>query len=301
MIRRCLIGVLTLVLGGCLMRGSGTAVYDATTGTRLATTIRSGLFLTTVRIGGRDAGPFLIDTGSTVNVIDTDLAQTLPLRILQARYDTESQQTIRLAAVGDLTVGPITLRDPSVVIMDLSSITSGFGERIAGVLGYPFFATAVVEVDYVRQSVSCFDPAGYRLPRGAWQPLILRMQLPGAAARMDGDVEGVFVLDTGSNGTVHFFSHFVQKHPRLEIRNVAPRRNLRVGGERDILGGQIGWLELSGHRFERPRVVFQTPDGPVPRAADSFDGIIGERFLREFVVIFNYPEGKIAFLPREPA
>lgn len=167
MVRRCLIGVLTLLLGGCLVRGSGTVVYDATADTRLATTLRSRLLLTTVRIGGRDAGPFLIDTGSTVNVLDTDLAQTLPVRILRARYDTESQQTVRFAAISDLTVGPITLRDPSVVIMDLSSITHGFGERIAGVLGYPFFATAVVEVDYVRQSVSCFDPAGYRLPRGA--------------------------------------------------------------------------------------------------------------------------------------
>jgi hypothetical protein len=300
MVRRCLIGALTLLLGGCLMRGSGTAVYDATADTRLATTARSRLLLTTVRIGGRDARPFLIDTGSTVNVLDTELAETLPVRVLQARYDAESRQTIRFATVSDLTVGPVTLRDPAVAIMDLSPITHGFGERVAGVLGYPFFAKAVVEVDYVRQSVSCFDPAGYRLPRGVWQPLIMRMQLPGMAATMDGDVKGVFVVDTGSNITVQFFSHFVRDQPRLEIRNVVPARDLRLGGEHDVLAGQIAWFELSGRRFQRPRVLFQKPDGPVLRAATSFDGIIGESFLREFVVVFNYPAGTIAFLPREP-
>jgi hypothetical protein len=42
------------------------------------------------------------------------------------------------------------------------------------------------------------------------------------------------------------------------------------------------------------------PFVPAPREATSFDGIIGQGFLREFVVVFNYPARKIAFLPRQP-
>lgn len=294
-----LIGILALLLAGCLTRGPEVTAFDAMADHRLATTVKHGAFLTAVRIGGRDAGPFLIDTGSDSLVLDVELAQTLPPQMFGTRQEAgyRREGAFTTTTVRDLTVGPITLRNAAIRIDDLSRVTPGFGERLAGILGYPFFASAVVEVDYLRRSVSCFDPLHYRLPHGTWQPLVLRRQLPGTTVRMDGGAEGLFVLDTGSNNAATLFAHFLARHPQLKIQNVRTQKVLYAGGERELQIGRIEWLELSGHRLDRPWVTLEKPEGPTPEIVEWFDGIVGEEALRHFLVVLNYPAGKIALLP----
>ena len=300
MVARLGLVLLVLLGGGCLGRGADMVAFDAAASVQLATTVRSGLFLTPVRIGGRDAGLFLIDTGAAVLIVDADLAHTLSLSIFQTFYDPGLRQTIRFASVSDLAVGPVTLRNGSAMIMSLTHFTSGLRERLSGILGYPFFESTVVEVDYGRRSVACADPARYQLPRGAWQTLILRDKRPGVSVKMDGGVEGVFLLDTGANTALSLSPHFVQKHRQeLKVSNLRSRRSVHGDGEREIWTGEIAWLELNGRRIDRPSVDFEAHSRPASAESGHFDGIVGEGALRDFVVVFNYPAAKIAILPRD--
>jgi hypothetical protein len=216
----------------------------------------------------------------------------------------------------------MTLQNTRVAVVDFSSLTSAFGERLAGLLGYPFFAKAVIEVNYPQQSISCFDPQHYRLPRGEWQPLTLKTNrwekpnqdtetvidtwrrfsqvrnqyfLPTVTARFEGDVEGLFLVDTGSTSTVHFLADFVQKHHLLDDRDTSKAKRLGVSGEAEIFRGKIAWFELAGHRFEEPTVGFRLPNTSESWLPEELAGIIGQGLMREFIVVFNYPESKIAF------
>ena len=54
----------------------------------------------------------------------------------------------------------------------------------------------------------------------------------------------------------------------------------------------MAWVEVAGRRFEKPTVVFAGR-----RRYDSL-GSIGQGLLRNFTVIFNYPESRIALLPK---
>jgi hypothetical protein len=159
----------------------------------------------------------------------------------------------------------------------------------------------VVEIDYVRRSVSCFEPSQYQLPRGTWEPLILRDRRPGVTVRLEGGAEGVFMLDTGNSTTAVLFRHFVDRNPQVKISDVRPYRLLGVEGERDLFAGQIAWFELGGRRLKRPWAIFEGPAPPMSSAATWFDGIIGASALRRSVVLLNYPAGKIAFLPASAA
>lgn len=302
MIRGLLVLVTAFLLGGCLgqnpqtVRLPGTVAIDGTVDARLKTTLRNGLFLTRVRIGDRDVGPFLIDTGAYGLVFATELADSLGLKSWGHSYDAETRQQIRFGTIASVTAGPITLQNTTVAVMDLSAVAHALGEQLAGVLGYPFFAKAVVEIDYARQSVAGFDPSTYRLRRGEWQTLIFKDKHPGVAARLEGNAEGVFLLDTGSTYTVHFFPEFVQKHGLLEVRKISKARQLRVSGEHEMFAGSIAWFELAGRRFERPRISFGSPGLATREIAQRFDGIIGHGFMREFVVIFNYPASAVALV-----
>jgi hypothetical protein len=294
--------LLALPVAGCLALGLDPAVIDPAAGARLPTTVHHGLFLTRVRIGSVETGPFLVDSGASVVVLDVRLADALRLRRWSERqHDPDVGRAVGFGTIPSLQVGPLTLRNTSVAVLDLTSVTRAFGERLAGVLGYPFFAAGIVEVDYARASVSVFDPAHYRLPpRGEWVPLVLRDQRPGLAVRLDGPAEGTFVLDTGSTATARLFREFVGRHGLLDGRaeTVHRGRHHEVSGEFEVLVGTVGWVELAGHRFERPHVLFDSVGAPTTRTSRAFDGLVGQGLLRAFTVVFNYPESKVAFLRR---
>jgi hypothetical protein len=294
MLRLSCLYCFTVLLAGCSTLGREHVAINGGADAEVETTVKRGLFFTKARIGNREAGPFLIDTGASDLFLDVELAKALKLSFWGEREDPETKQKIKIGTLTSLEVGPMTLQNTRVVVMDFSSVTAVFGERLAGVLGYPFFAKAVIEVDYPNKSISCFDPQHYRLPRGAWQPLTLRRNRPTLTARLEGNVEGWFLLDTGSTSTVVFLPEFVQKHALLANRDVTKVKHLRVSGEYEMFAGKIAWFELAGHRFDKPTVRFRLPNTSEAHLPAGLAGIIGQGLMRDFIVVFNYPESKVA-------
>jgi hypothetical protein len=287
--------VFTLVLASCATLGPERVVINGRADAAFTLTVTRGLFLTKVRLGAREAGPFLIDTGATHLYLDVELAKALRLWFWSASQHPETKQTLRYGTVTSLEVGPLTLQNTPVVVMDFASVTGAFGARLAGLLGYPLFAKAVIEVNYPQQSIACFDPTQYQLPRGAWLPLTVKDRRPFLTARFEGDHEGLFMLDTGSTVTVDFLPDFVQQHTLLDHRAVHTAYHRRVSGNYKKAMGTLAWFEVAGHRFEQPTVGFRLPNTPdgLPKGVA---GIIGQGLLREFIVVFNYPESKIALV-----
>jgi hypothetical protein len=290
---RPLVLLAVLLAGGCL----APVVVERPTPFPVPTTTTHGLFLTRVRIDGREVGPFLIDSGAAALVLDVKLAEALGLKPWGDDTDEESGLQVRYATVPSLEVGCLRRARTNVIVMDFSAVTDGFGERLAGVLGYPFFSQAVVVLDYPTNTVTCVDPHDYRLPHGTWQPLTLWRNVPLLRGRLPGDIEGLFLLDTGSTHPLALYPHFVRRHPALQIREVRQNRGLRLHGFYDLVEGHVAWLELAGHRFDRPLVTVPRPGVHISGIAyDARDGIVGRGLMRDFTVVLDYPSSRVAFL-----
>jgi hypothetical protein len=293
--RPLLLIALLLLLVGCAPRSKNTVLLREGVDARLITRVNQGLFLTTVRIGDREAGPFLIDTGADRIYLDSELAKSLNLSFWAETIHPETKQKFKWGTVPSIEVGPLTFQNTDVAVVDLSAVTPIFGERVAGLLGHPFFAQAVVEIDYPTGAITCFDPKTYRLPQGDWVPLTFQDGRPVIAARLDGNLDGQFLLDTGNNSAVLFHGDFVQKHALLDHRVTSRRTMVRADGRYEALTGKLAWFEFAGQRFEQPSVDFDPPDAPA-RHPRGLAGTIGRGFLGRFTIVFNYPESKIAFL-----
>ena len=292
----CLCAVFVSLVGCATLRGH-TVVVNERADARLEITVKKGLFTTTARIGPLEAHPFVIDSGADHLYLDSELAKALNPSSWSERESLEAKPKVKWGLLATFEVGPMTLQHTIVGVRDFSAASASFGERLAGLLGYPFFAHAVVEVDYPNGSVSCFDPKTYRLPRGHWQPLTLIGNRPTLPARLEGNIEGQFFLDTGNTSTVLFFPDFIQEHALLQNRGVRRVTHTSVTGEAETLAGRIAWFAFAGHRFEKPIVLFDLPNNR-PASQARLAGVIGRGFLREFIVVFNYPESKIALLPK---
>ena len=283
---------LLLCVASCLTLNKPTILIYPTANPVLATQLHGGLFLTTAQIGGRAVGPFILDTGASDVVLDVALAQTLFPGVVGAATSPPPQ--VRRSVVTTVEVGPLILQGITVALQDLSAASTPFGRPLAGLLGYPFFARAVVVVDYAQGTVACFDPQTYRLPAGDWLPLVFQANRPVLPARLEGGRVGQFLLDTGSNSTALFYPAFVRMQGLRDTRWTVKGQGTFVDGPHDTETARLAWFEVGGVRVDRPLVAFARSDQSAP---PGIAGIIGAGVLQRFTVIFNYPQAKIALLP----
>jgi aspartyl protease len=230
-------------------------------------------------------------------MIDNRIADELQMPIIAeskvvAADGNERKVTIRKGKTFQL--GRVTIKNPSYVAGDLSKMNAPPGERRAGFCGYPLLARVIVEVNGGGQAIALYDPSTYRLPKGNWQSLSLINFTPAITAHLEGNREGLFMLDTGSSGTVEINSKFSTEQKLLEGRKTVEETVSSSGGDFKNARGSLEWFELAGFRFNNPKVSFRVAG--VGYEAEGVAGVVGRVFMRPFTIVFNYAERRVAFV-----
>jgi hypothetical protein len=259
----------------------------------------TGHLLVRPRLNGEDVGWFIFDTGAGESVVTPETAARLGL--------PEVGRTILTSILGSgespvygvdtLDVGRLRLTDRRLVAMDLAPFEAALGVPLAGVLGGEVLARAVVGVETAVPRLTVHRPGEVSVDAAAWRPLRFHQRLPLVTADFAGGAGELFRIDVGAGGA---FGHVAFHSPAVS------RLNLLAGndGERHEAAGMtcvlapIAWFELAGHRFENPPVVYvETSDGPMDDPWVT--GNIGVEFLKPFRVLFDVPNRRIAFVPRD--
>lgn len=258
---------------------------------------RTGHLLCRPKLDDKDVGWFILDSGAGLTCIDKTVADKLGLENIGDIPATGMGGTVQthLRHGKKFQLGRLTTIDNIYVDLDLRAFTKIMGETIAGIVGYPVFQAAIVEIEVNAPAAWLYDPAGYKLTNARWEPLLLNSNHPCCQASFEGDRNGVFRLDTGAAGTVSFHTPAVKQMNLLKNRKTSLTMEGGVGGMKMARTGKLKWFELGGHRFEKPKVVFSTADeGPL---ADEYTlGNLGQDFIKPFRLVFAYPSNQIAFI-----
>jgi hypothetical protein len=208
-------------------------------------------------------------------------------------------QSTRLRGIESLALGPLLVEGSMVVDLDLRLIGLTIGEPIDGIIGYECFLPAIYEIDLAAAKIMIHDPATYRLPDGAqWQPLVIRDRRPHAMGQIEEKEPGLFMLDTGATGALAIHSHAVKRLKLLEGRKTNASMTGGVGGMRIARSGTIESLMLCGQKIENVKTVFSQAEKDT-RAGDDVQGEIGVEVLKQFRMIVNYPDRKIALIRKD--
>lgn len=248
-------------------------------------------------INGEDLGWFFLDTGAGWSAINTAAAEKLGMKkfgeVTAVGVGGQVQACFRKA--DSLELGPVTLANPSFVEVDLSGIGMFFGCELGGALGYNFLSRVPVELDEEGETVTLCKPGAWVDRTAPWREILFDGNIPSVTCRTEGGLEGLFHLDTGSNGTVEFHKAFVQKHKLLEGRDVKEAFSGGVGGLVTTYTGKVDWFELGGHRFKEPEVSFaDASDGVFSDEASA--GNIGNGFMSHFRLLIDYPGKRIGWI-----
>jgi hypothetical protein len=278
------------------------AQFDPTAVPRLeAKRAATGHFLVHPRINGLDLGWLIFDTGAGSSVVlDPSAVARLKLTPLGARSITSMVGTTRCAILrGDtLEIGPLTMKQPYFLEMDLSFVRQAMGPEVVGIIGYDLLSRCIAEINVADGSFNVYDPVRFRLNSAPWQKLTLNQALPLVEATLEGERKGLFRIDVGAAGaagTVVFHAPAVEDLQLLKDRTVVPAK---IGPTR-VAFGKIAWFELAGHRFKNPSVIFAL-DRQGPLGDEYMEGNLGVEFLKPFRLILDYPHERMALIPLLP-
>ena len=240
----------------------------------------------TVAINGKAYG-FLIDSGSGNVLFDTRAAQLAGLHeegSLEVRGATRSGG-MHVALLPRLTIGTAALDDLVISTIDLGPASGRM--RLDGILGAPFFATSMVQLDFAHHVLRFGPPGSFEAP-GDRIPIDTDRDIPEAVFRMNDRIDAPFIVDTGNSGDVLLYGPFVAAHAAFAPPGDAAGSSfIGVGGSDKSFGMRFDSFRLGSTTLtDQPGDVIMAKNGAFADRVDA--GNVGLGVLRKFTVTFDY-------------
>ncbi len=287
--------------GPAAQPGSGTAQFAARHEARAIPldVVGEGLAFVQGQVQGTRVW-LLLDTGSP-SVLSRKLADKLGLPGEDAAASGAPDQ-VPIRRLRDVAVDlpGVRILQPAVSSLDLDRLETLLGHRLDGILGTPFFESAVVEIDFAGRTLALSDPAAPRAPeKGATVALTREGGLPYATAKVAlssaPPLEGSFLLDTGADSAAVLSSPFVDRHRLLASPSASKARpddgTAAAGGSFEaVLRAQS--IVLGPFVLTKP--VVRLSRSTKGLLADSrHAGLVGAAVLARFRVTFDYGRGRV--------
>ena len=247
-----------------------------------------------VRVNGGEPVPFVVDTGATINLIDSDLIGVLGLKAQdQGRQISGGGQgsvAVRTVDALTFTAGDFTWTNQRATVVPLGYPKS---KHYAGLIGAPILMRYVPQFDFEKQILHLIDPPTYRRPAGAVTvPFELQDDLPVVHVTVDcgsGPLDSRLMVDTGASQFLHLNRPFVEAHKLLDVMPDAVTSNIQaaIGTPAPILYGTGKRVVFGGQTFDRPRIGLSRAESGSSTTATR-DGIIGNDLLRHFRMTIDY-------------
>lgn len=257
----------------------------------------TGHLLVHPRIGGKDLGWFLLDTGAGANLLSTPVLAQAGIETFGAEraHGATGVSEAHFCTPGELELGPVALTQPVFLEMDFAFLEPFMGRKIGGVLGYPLLAAGVFELDPGAPSLSAHTSDWKPAEGVRWQRMLAYHALPCIEGSFAGG-SGWFSYDSGAGmGGVMFFSPAVERLKLLEGRKTRTAMFGGVGGMKSIAVGEIEWFELGGQRSENVRALFASAKTGI-QADPYLVGNLSSRELDGRSLVLDYPGRRIGFV-----
>lgn len=245
---------------------------------------------------------FVFDTGSGGISLDSTTVAAFNFKIAQ------TEKTIRgIAGMKkvDFSYGhylnfPGLKTDTfSFHINDYDLLTSVYGLKIDGIIGFSFLRRYIIKLDYDKQELELYNPGAFKYPRGGYliKPNFSTLPLPLFEIEDAHDYLSRFIFDTGAGLCLLLNKDFVEDSSFLKKKKkIYTTQAEGLGGKKTMQLTVIKSASIGPFKFRKvPAYIFQ--DEYNVTSYPQMAGIIGNDLLRRFNVILNYPDQAIHLRP----
>ncbi|KPL02430.1 MAG: hypothetical protein AMJ90_05835 [candidate division Zixibacteria bacterium SM23_73_2] len=248
-----------------------------------------------VVIGGAKALNFLLDSGASIPILDTQTAKDLGLEGVgkfEGRGVGEATQEVNLITLQKIRMDDLVIDSITAATVDLKPLNKYEGMPLEGVLGYDIFSRFVVKIDYADQKLTLYEPSTFEYKgEGESFSITLENNHPHIKAIINGQYEGNFVIDCGARSSLSLHTPFVQKHDLLAKagKKIDAFSGIGIGGKVKGKITRMKSIQMGSFRISAPVTALASSEKG-GFSSEKIDGNIGGGILKRFTVIFDYPK-----------
>lgn len=245
---------------------------------------------------------FILDTGS--GGISLDSMTTQRLKMTTELSDRTIRgiagiRQVRFAYNQQLRLPQLTVDSLNFHINDYEVLTSSYGEKIDGIMGYAFLSRYIVKIDYDSLKIFVYSRGTFKYPRGGFllRPLLVNLPVMTTSIRDDAEILSRFYFDTGAGMCLLLSSDFVK-----DSAFINPKRKWfatqaeGLGGKAAMRQGVIKQIKIGPYKFRNvPTYIFE--DEYNVTSYPYLGGLIGNDLLRRFNLIINYDRRDLYLVP----
>jgi hypothetical protein len=245
---------------------------------------------------------FILDTGS--GGISLDSSTVLEFGLLPV----PSTRTIRgiagirkVSFIHDrqLNLPGLSVLDLDFHVNDYTILTSIYGLKIDGIIGYSFINRYILKLDYDSSKIEVWSKGSIKYPRGGFllKPNINMLPIQAARVRDDLTINARFLYDMGAGLNMMLSTDFIRDSVLFhKKRKFYIKEAEGMGGKIDMKMTVIKEVKLGPYKF-RNVPVFVFEDHYNITSYPQLSGLIGNDLLRRFNVIINYGQQEIHLVP----
>jgi hypothetical protein len=180
---------------------------------------------------------------------------------------------------------------------DYDILSSVYGNRIDGIIGYSFFSRFIVKIDYDSSQLYIYSKGNIKYPKGGFtlKPGLVSIPVLNGTLKDGRASNDRFYFDTGAGLCILLNFDFVRDSAILDPeRKPLSAQAQGMGGKANMQLTVIKELRFGPYRFKNiPTYLFE--DEYNITSYPSLAGLIGNDIFRRFNIILNY-EKKIFHL-----
>lgn len=262
-----------------------------------------------LHINGKGPFNFILDTGvGLVLISDPKLIDSVSFQNLRSIYITGFGEGEKLSAFiapsVDLRIGNTIAKNIPAAILkeDIFELSNYVGIPIHGLIGYEFFQSFVVRLNFLTSTITVFQPEKAYIPRkGNRIPLSIEERKPyintNIQLKSGKKLPVKLIIDTGAGHPVSLetMDGFPFELPEERIRG-----NLGVGltGPIDGYIGRITSLQLGKYTLNNVIAAFPDYEDAASRVFSiNRNGNMGLEIIKRFNVVFDYNRAAMYIKP----
>lgn len=185
-------------------------------------------------------------------------------------------------------------------ISDYDDLSSVYGEKIDGIIGYSLFSRYIVKLDYDSNRILIYTKGTIKYPKGGYllHPFFTGLPIEPGRVKDGKDIFARFYFDTGAGLCLLLSQDFVTDSSLMITKKKKPvlTQAEGLGGKADMQLTTVKEFRLGPYHFRNvPVYIFDDVNNVT--SYPSLAGLIGNDILRRFNVILNYDRREIHLLP----
>lgn len=191
----------------------------------------------------------------------------------------------------------------AILATDVLDLSAFAGMRIHGLIGYDFFNSFPVKINFTDSSLTVFSPKKMLSLRKATRiPLQIENKKPYLRANVGFEAGAVLpvklLVDLGAGHPLSIENGWNSTNKLPEKYIAAANLGMGLSGPISGFMSRVNAMEIGTYQFNQVITAFPNPSSALDKLIDTKrDGSIGIDLLKRFVIWFDYQQGYLYLKP----